>query len=121
LVKASVDDHSTKGNLDLTYGQASVPDVGDIFKAAEQTGHRINQDVNNRDPMGMGIGSVCITRGARVMFGSTYLSRPPPNLKIIVETPVARVLFVKKRTSGVECIDGRRLTTRKTSFSPEVL
>ncbi|KAH7069466.1 hypothetical protein FB567DRAFT_224485 [Paraphoma chrysanthemicola] len=113
VISAKIEDHSTSGNLDLTYGEAWLPDVGDIFTAAEQAGHRINQDVNNGDPIGMGMSTVCIAKGVRTTSASAYLSRPPPNLRIMVDAPVARVLFDNKRAIGIECIDGRRLTARK--------
>ncbi|KAF2031702.1 alcohol oxidase [Setomelanomma holmii] len=107
-INANIADHSTKGNLDLTYGEAWLPDVGDIFSAAQHAGHRINQDVNDGDPIGMGMGSVCIARGVRATSASAYLSQPPANLKIVVDAPVARVLFDgQKRAIGVECIDGK--------------
>lgn len=112
MVKAKIEEHGTKGNVALTYGEEWVPDIGDVFAAAEQVGHSINQDVNDGDPMGMGMGSVCIADGVRAISSSAYLSHSPPNLKIIANTPVARVLFDKKRAIGVEAIDGRRMFAR---------
>ncbi|KAF1845989.1 GMC oxidoreductase [Cucurbitaria berberidis CBS 394.84] len=112
-INAKPHNHSTSGNLDLTYGESWLPDVGDIFTAAEQSGHRINPDVNNGDPIGMGMGSVCIAKGIRATSSSAYLSRTPPNLRVLVNTPVARVLFDGKRAIGVESIDGQQLIARK--------
>jgi choline dehydrogenase-like flavoprotein len=113
VVNPKMEDHSTKGNLHLAYGEAWLPDVGDVFVAAEQTGHRVNQDVNNGDPIGLGMGSVCITKDFRATSSSAYLSHSPPNLKIIVNAPIARVLFANHRAIGVGTIDGRRLRARK--------
>lgn len=113
VINADSRDHSTKGNLHLTYGEEWVSDVGDIFTAAKQTGHLINQDVNNGEPIGMGMGSVCIANGIRATSASAYLSRPPPNLKIIINTPIARVLFDQKRAVGVGCINGQQFMARK--------
>jgi hypothetical protein len=113
VINAKLSDHSTKGNLNLTYGEEWLPDVGDIFTAAEQVGHKINHDVNNGDPIGMGMGSVCIAKGIRATSASAYLSRPPSNLRIVINAPVARVIFSGKRASGVQCIDGRRFVGRK--------
>lgn len=106
-------EHSTSGNLDLTYGDAWSPDISDIFVAAEQSGHRTNSDVNNGHPIGMGMGSVCISNGIRATSASAYLSHPPPNMKILPDTHVARILFEGKRATGVQTIDGRKLLTRK--------
>jgi choline dehydrogenase-like flavoprotein len=113
IINAKAEDHSTKGNVRLTYGEEWLPDVGDVFTAAEQVGHRINQDVNDGDPIGMGMGSVCIVKDVRATSSSAYLSQPPPNLEIIVDAPVARVIFDKKRAIGVETINGRQLLARK--------
>jgi choline dehydrogenase-like flavoprotein len=113
IINPKAEDHSTKGNVRLAYGEEWLQDIGDVFTAAEQVGHRINQDVNDGDPIGMGMGSVCIAKNVRATSSSAYLSRPPPNLKIIVDAPVARVIFDKKRAIGVETINGRRLLARK--------
>lgn len=113
IIHADLDDHSTRGHLNLTYGEEWLPDLRDIYTAAEQAGHKINHDVNDGDPIGMGMGSVCISKGIRATSASAYLSNPPPNLKIIVNAPVARVLFEKKRSRGVVCIDGREFLARK--------
>lgn len=113
VVNPKMEDHSTKGNLHLAYGEHWLSDVGDVFVAANQIGHVVNQDVNNGDPIGMGMGSVCITKDFRATSSSAYLSHPPPNLNIIVNAPIARVLFAKQRAIGVETIDGRRPMARK--------
>jgi choline dehydrogenase-like flavoprotein len=99
--------------LNLTYGEEWLPDIGDIFTAASQAGHRINCDVNDGDPIGMGMGSVCIEKGIRATSASAYLSQPPLNLEIIVNAPVARVLFSRRRAIGVECVHGRHFMARK--------
>lgn len=107
------EDHSTDGNLDLTFGEEWLPDISDIFTAAEQSGHQVNPDVNRGDPIGMGMGTVCISRGIRATSSSAYLSRPPPNLRILPDAPVARVLFEGKRAVGVETTDTRRFTAKR--------
>jgi choline dehydrogenase-like flavoprotein len=113
VVNPKMEDHGTKGNLHLTYGELWLPDVGDVFVAAQQVGHVVNQDVNNGDPIGLGIGSVCIAKNIRATSSSAYLSHPPPNLNIVVSAPIAQVTFAKQRAIGVETIDGRRFMARK--------
>jgi choline dehydrogenase-like flavoprotein len=66
IVTARPEDHSTRGNVRLTYGEEWLPDVGDIFTAAHQVGHRINQDVNDGDPIGMGMS--CSTGSERSVW-----------------------------------------------------
>jgi choline dehydrogenase-like flavoprotein len=104
--------HSTEGNVKLTYGDEWLPDVGDIFTAARQAGHRINSDVNDGDAIGMGMGSVCIAKGIRATSASAYLSQPPQNLVIVVNAQIARVLFIKRQAIGVERIDGQQFIAR---------
>lgn len=113
VVNPDLRHHSTEGNVNLTYGSQWLPDVGDIFTAASQAGHRINSDVNNGDPIGTGMGSVSIAKGFRISSASAYLARPPSNLKIVVNTPVARLIFDGLRAVGVECVDGRKFMARK--------
>lgn len=56
----------------------------------------------------MGMGSVCIAQGRRVTSATAYLTSPPPNLTVLPDATVARVLFETKRAVGVETVDGRR-------------
>jgi hypothetical protein len=48
------------------YGDAWLPDLGDIFIAAEQSGFPLNADVNSGHPIGMGMGTICIHNGQRL-------------------------------------------------------
>jgi choline dehydrogenase-like flavoprotein len=68
--------HSTEGNVRLIYGDQWLPDVGDIYTAASQAGHLINSDVNDSDPISMGMDSICISKGIRATSASAYLSQP---------------------------------------------
>jgi hypothetical protein len=102
----------------LTYGERWLHDVGDIFVAAEQSGHTVNKDPNSGDPIGMGMGSVCISRGQRITASIAYLANPPENLTILPNASVARVLFRDKRAIGVQTVDGRKfLATREVIVS----
>ena len=106
-------DHSTTGSVPLTYGESWLHNVGDIFVAAEQSGLPTNKDVNSGNPMGMGMGSVCISRGQRVTSAIAYLTDPPANLTILTHASVGRLLFTDKRAVGVETVDGRRFDLGK--------
>jgi hypothetical protein len=87
--------------------------VGDIFVAAEQSGLKTNQDVNSGDPLGMGIGSVCIYEGRRLTASIAYLSQPPSNLTICTDSTVAKILFAGQKATGVKTIDGRIFYSEK--------
>ncbi|EPE36530.1 FAD/NAD(P)-binding protein [Glarea lozoyensis ATCC 20868] len=107
-VYADVRDHSTSGLVNLSYGDAWLPDIEDIFVAAKESGLRMNQDVNSGDPIGFGMGSVCIHEGTRITSASAYLASSPLNLTTLPNSAVARVNFEGKRAIGVETMDGRQ-------------
>ncbi|TLD18294.1 glucose-methanol-choline oxidoreductase protein [Venturia nashicola] len=112
-VAADVQEHSTSGAVDLSYGDTWVPDVGDVFVAAEQIGVPMNRDVNSGNPIGMGMASVCIHKGKRVTAANAYLSCKQPNLTIVTDALVAKVLFEGRRAIGVKLNDGRDFLARK--------
>lgn len=90
-----------------------MPDVGDIFVAAEETGLPMNRDVNSGNSIGMGMASVCIYQGKRVTAANAYLSHTPPNLTIMTNVLVAKVLFEDRRAIGVKINDGREFLAHK--------
>jgi choline dehydrogenase-like flavoprotein len=106
-------DHSSTGSVALTYGESWLHTAGDIFVEAEQAGLPTNKDVNSGDPIGMGMGSVSISKGHRVTSSMAYLSNPPSNMAILSNASVARVLFQDKRAVGVETVDGRNFIANK--------
>lgn len=59
------------------------------------------------------MGSVCIYKGQRLTAASAYLDNPPPNLTIVTDAAVARILFEQRTASGAQTIDGRRFYARK--------
>jgi choline dehydrogenase-like flavoprotein len=90
-----------------------VPDLEDIFVAAEQAGLETNADVNSGNPLGMGMGTVCIHNGRRLTASTAYLSEPPANLTILSNSGVGKILFDGKRAIGVQTLDGREFSVRK--------
>ena len=87
--------------------------MGDIFVAAEQSGLTTNQDVNSGDPLGMGMGSVCIHESRRLTASIAYLSQPPSNLTIYTDSAVAKVLLTGQKATGVRTTDGRIFYSEK--------
>lgn len=106
-------DHSSEGKLHLTYGDEWRSDIEDIYLAAEQSGLRINRDVNDGDPIGMGMGSVCIYQGQRLTSANAYLSKHPANLTIKTDTMVSKVLVNNGIANGVQTLDGCIYTATK--------
>lgn len=111
-VKASAD-HSTSGVIDLSYGGPWVPDVGNIFLAAEQVGMRTNEDLNAGNPLGLGMGTVNCYNGKRVTAASAYLPQCSSNLTIVTGALAARIVLQGKRAVAVETVDGRIFRARK--------
>ncbi|ETS87181.1 hypothetical protein PFICI_01009 [Pestalotiopsis fici W106-1] len=107
------EEHGIGGAVDVSYQEEWLPGTRDVFKAAEQVGFGVNPDVNNGNPMGMGMGMVCIHKGVRVTSSSAYLSSPPSNLTIIADAHVAKIILNGKTAQGVQIIDGRRFTAKK--------
>lgn len=101
------------GSIDLTYGDAWMANVGDIFIAAAQAGLPLNEDVNSGNPIGMGMGTVSITpEGRRLTAADTYLQQKPCNLTIVGDTTVSRVIFKSKRAVGLETVTGKTYRAR---------
>jgi len=105
-------DHSTSGVVDLTYGGPWVPDVGNIFTAAEQVGMPTNKDINSGDPIGLGMGSVNCYKGRRVTAHSAYLQDCPSNLTIVTGALAANIILDGKVAKGIKTVDGRSFYAR---------
>ncbi|CAG8955409.1 hypothetical protein HYFRA_00010273 [Hymenoscyphus fraxineus] len=112
-IDPNIGDHGDSGMIDLTYGDSWIPDVGDIFKAIEESGLRTNKDINSGDPIGMGMSNVCIHKGERITSASSYLANKPTNLEILTDSGVTRIIFESKRAIGVQTIDGKTILARK--------
>jgi choline dehydrogenase len=74
-----------------------------LFKAAEQAGYRVNPDYNSEDQEGISKTPASIRRGRRMSVSHCYL-RPAlrrPNLNVITEVPVRRIVLDGRRCTGV--------------------
>jgi choline dehydrogenase-like flavoprotein len=99
--------------VDVSYQEEWLPTTRHVFKAAEEVGFGVNPDVNNGNPIGMGIGTVCIYKGIRVTSSSAYLSRPPCNLTVIPDAHVEKIILEGNVAAGVKLADGRRFRAKK--------
>ncbi|KAI4598546.1 hypothetical protein KJ359_002957 [Pestalotiopsis sp. 9143b] len=112
-IKPKDEEHGIGGAVDVSYQDEWLPTVKDIFKAADQVGFGVNPDVNNGNPIGVGMGMACIYKGVRVTSSSAYLSKPPGNLTIIASAHVAKIILSGKIAQGVETTDGQRFAAKK--------
>lgn len=90
-----------------------LPTTRDVFQAAEQVGFGINPDVNSGNPIGLGVGTICIYQGARITSSTAYLKNPPGNLTIVCNAHVEKVVLDGKVAVAVQTVDGRRYDARK--------
>ena len=74
-----------------------------LFKAAVQAGYRINPDYNSEDQEGIAKTQASIKRGRRMSVSHCYLdpARRRPNLNIVTEVPVRRLVLDGRRCVGV--------------------
>ncbi|RDL31002.1 uncharacterized protein BP5553_09791 [Venustampulla echinocandica] len=100
--------HSKDGMVDLSYSQIWGGQELLAFKIAKELEIDINGDPNSGNPSGMGIAPSTFFNGARVTAFTAYLSSPPPNLTILTNNVVAKVLFDDtKRAVGVSTLSGQ--------------
>jgi choline dehydrogenase len=88
-----------------------------LFKAATQAGYRINPDYNSEDQEGISKTQASIKRGRRMSVSHCYLdpARRRPNLNVITEVPVRRVVLDGRRCTGVVYERwGKRIEARAT-------
>ena len=86
-----------------------------LFKAAVEAGYRVNPDYNSEDQEGISKTQASIRRGRRMSVSHCYL-RPAlrrPNLNVITEVPVRRIVLDGRRCTGVVYERwGRRIEAR---------
>ncbi len=86
---------------------SEVPDQNPLydalFAAAGEVGYRTNRDYNSEDQEGIAKTQASIRRGKRMSVAETYLkpARGRPNLTIVTEAAVRRVMLDGRRCSGV--------------------
>ncbi|KAI5927601.1 glucose-methanol-choline oxidoreductase-like protein [Camillea tinctor] len=107
------EDHGSEGNVDVSYQKKWVNLCNDLFVAAEETGLGVNRDVNSGNPIGMGIGPVCIHNGTRITSSLAYLQNAPPNLTIMTNKHVGKIILEENIAQGIQTVDGHVLKARK--------
>ena len=91
-------------------GPVRVTEVADrnplydaVFAAAERNGLRRNRDYNGPDQEGTGMVQATISRGRRVSTAGSYLkpAMKRPNLRIVTEAAVHRLILDGRRCTGI--------------------
>ncbi|MDG5805314.1 GMC family oxidoreductase N-terminal domain-containing protein [Streptomyces ossamyceticus] len=100
--------HGVGGPLAVTDNTAPHPIMSDLIEAGLQAGHPFNADLNGPEQDGFGWYQVTVRDGRRCSAADAYL-RPAahrPNLRVLTDTLVHRVLFEGTRAVGVEASHG---------------
>ncbi len=101
------------GPLKLERGPAVNPLCQAFFKAVQQAGYPLTDDVNGYRQEGFAPFDRTIFRGRRLSAAGAYLHPvlDRPNLEVRCHTFVNRVVFERNRAVGVEVVHGRRTDT----------
>ncbi len=95
--------HASGGPLNATRlrQQNALSDV--FIEAAQQAGHKPNNDFNGAEQEGIGYYHVAQKNGERCSNARAYLhdAGPRPNLTVVTDVQVTRALLDGKRASGV--------------------
>jgi len=98
-----------RGPLSVTYAGVRHQLTDAFIAAAQQVGHRFNEDLNGAAQEGVGHSQVSQRRGWRHSTARAYLApaRRRSNLTIATHAVTTRIRFAGSRASGVEYRDGR--------------
>ncbi|WP_414652220.1 GMC family oxidoreductase [Ideonella sp.] len=105
--------HHTGGPLNVADLQQPNRYTPAFVEAARQAGLPLNPDFNGAQQEGVGIYQVTQKDGERCSAAKAYLTPAlqRPNLKVITDTQVLRVLLEGRRAIGVEMLCGGQRTT----------
>jgi choline dehydrogenase-like flavoprotein len=111
--------------VDVSIGGQLEPEAKHIIDAGVETGvsqlysspvqkahchqYQLNTDQNDGDPIGIGLGPATTRRGIRTTSASAFLNQHElPNLTIITDSQVTRILFNDDRAIGIETSTGQQ-------------
>ncbi len=106
--------HGADGELNVADIANPGPLTHEFIKASIEAGLPANPDFNGADQEGVGHYQVTQRQGRRFSAARAFLDpiKSRPNLTIMTEARVARVLLDGKTAIGVELIGGQRLLAR---------
>lgn len=97
------------GPLVLERGPATNPLFTAFFKAVQEAGHKLTDDVNGYKQEGFAPFDRNVHKGRRLSSSRAYIHPviDRPNLTVQTSTLVTKILFEGKRAVGVEMVKGR--------------
>ena len=102
--------HGALGPLSVCDPQTRHPLTEAFMQAAIEAGHEVNPDFNGEQQDGVGYYQVTQRKGRRCSAAVAYLhpAESRPNLKVLSNALVTRILFAGNRATGVEILrDGK--------------
>jgi len=93
--------HGTDGPVRVEHPKVWERPITMQMDAAKECGLGVNGDVNNGNPLGLGVLPSTSRKGRRVTAAAAYLSDVPDNLHIVTGAPVTKILLEGKRAVGV--------------------
>ncbi len=124
--------HGTNGPLNVAPLRSVNPMAEVFLDAAQQAGHALNADFNGVRQNGVGLYTFTQKNGERVTAEGAYLDpvRHRPNLTVMSETEVTRIVFDGRKATGIAfrrdgrsgTLDAREIILSAGSFvSPHLL
>jgi len=101
--------HGRSGTLAVSDPRHRHPLNEAFVKAATEIGIPYNPDFNGAEQQGVGFYQSTTRGGRRWSSAQAFLreAEKRPNLKVMTETKVGRILLTGRRATGVELVDGR--------------
>ena len=108
------------GPLSVQDSRSMHPLVDHLIEAAVQAGHRPNNDFNGAEQLEVRRFQLTRRNGVRCSAAAAYLnpSLDPPNLRVLTDTLVLRVLFRGVRAGYVGTRASRRWRGARSSMDP---
>lgn len=101
--------HGAGGPLSVSEGRSNHRYAAAAIEASVQAGIERNEDHNGERQEGVGWFQVTQRDGRRCSTARAYLGSIPPNLEVMTDTFVSRVLLEGRRASGVQVVCGERI------------
>ncbi|MEE2760996.1 MAG: GMC family oxidoreductase N-terminal domain-containing protein [Pseudomonadota bacterium] len=107
--------HGTGGPLNVTFPRIVSPLTNEFVAAAEKLQYQHNPDFNGETQDGVGQHQATQKNGRRWSTSMAYIrpARKRPNVAVMTDAPVARILVEGGRATGVEIIGGRKLVAKR--------
>jgi choline dehydrogenase len=107
--------HGRKGTLHVSDPRHRHPLCEAFVQAATEIGIPFNPDFNGAEQAGVGFYQTTTRNGRRWSSAQAFLreAEKRPNVTVLTERRVARILFEGKRATGVELLDGMRFFAAK--------